>query len=196
MEGGANEDLDVLNRNDMSDYLSGASDYEDTDGEPYTDGEAYTDNEDLDEAPSSQPDITWRRSSALARSSEPATRQTPSPEPQPYYEEEEEEVEVEEEEPEYTLPPQDMPPFRRTPETQASRLESAAGRSFTDSDFSAEPDPLETPASEGPPEFRAPDPTQLPRESPPLSVIEQKLQQVSQLYMFHLVSNTVNYGNT
>lgn len=188
MEGGANEDLDVLNRNDVSDYLSGASDYEDTDGEPYTDGEAYTDNEDLEEAPLSHPDITWRRSSALARSSEPATRHTPSPEPQPYYEEEEEE-----EEPEYTLPPQEKLSIRRTPESQASQLESTVGRSFTDSDFSAEPDTPETPASEGPPEFRAPDPKQLPRESPSLSVIEQKLQQVQQIYMFHLVFNFVNY---
>lgn len=191
MEGGANEDLDVLNRNDASDYLSGASDYEDTDGEPYTDGEAYTDNEDLEEAVPSHPDITWRRSSALARSSEPATRRTPSPEPEPYYEEEEEEAE-----PEYTLPPQDVPPNRHMPQPQASQQENSepASRSFTDSDFSYEPDPPGTPASEGPPDFTAPDPTEFPRESPPLSVIEQKLQQVSHLHMLHLVFHIVIYG--
>lgn len=189
LEGGASEDLDVLNHNDNSDYLSGASDYEDTDGEPYTDGEANTDNEDLEEALPSQPDMTWRRSSALARSSEPATQQTPSPVPEPYYEEEEEEEE--EAEPEYTLPP-----VHHTPEPQASQQEDAAPgtRSFTDSDFSAEPDPPGTPNSEGPPDFRAPDPTVLPRESPPLAVIEQKLQQVSHLYMFHLVFNFVECG--
>ncbi|MCJ8737718.1 hypothetical protein PDJAM_G00027270 [Pangasius djambal] len=177
LEGGANEELDVLNRNDASDYLSGASDYEDTDGEPYTDGEAYTDNEDLEEPLPSQPDITWRRRTALARSSEPAAHQTPSPEPEPHSEEEEE-AELE-----YTLPPQEVPPILNTPEPPAFQLENAASpatRSFTDSDFSAEPDPPATPTSEGPPEFRAPDPTELPRESPSpvtLSVIEQKLQQ-------------------
>lgn len=186
MEGGANEELDVLNHNDASDYLSGASDYEDTDGEPYTDGEAYTDNEDLEEPANSQPDIAWRRRTALARSSEPAAWQTPSPEPQPHSEEEEAE-------PEYTLPPQEVPLMRYTPEPQASQKENAAlsaTRSFTDSDYSAEPDPPGTPTSEGPPEFRAPDPTELPRKSPPpvtLSFIEQKLQQVSHLYMFHLI---------
>ncbi|XP_053490755.1 tight junction protein ZO-3 [Ictalurus furcatus] len=176
LEGGANEELDVLNHNDASDYLSGASDYEDTDGEPYTDGEAYTDNEDLEEPANSQPDIAWRRRTALARSSEPAAWQTPSPEPQPHSEEEEAE-------PEYTLPPQEVPLMRYTPEPQASQKENAAlsaTRSFTDSDYSAEPDPPGTPTSEGPPEFRAPDPTELPRKSPPpvtLSFIEQKLQQ-------------------
>lgn len=187
MEGGANEELDVLNRNDTSDYLSGASDYEDTDGEPYTDGEAYTDNEDLEEVLPSQPDITWRRTSALARSSEPAAQQTPSPELEPYYEEEEEEAEHE-----YTLPPQVVPPIRYTPEPQSSQLENAAPatRSFRGSDFRAVPDPPGTPTSEGPPEFRAPDPTEHLRESPPpvtLSIIEQKIQQVSYLYMFHMV---------
>ncbi|XP_046713350.1 tight junction protein ZO-3 isoform X2 [Silurus meridionalis] len=171
LEGGVNEDLDVFNRNDTSDYLSGASDYEDTDGEPYTDGETYTDNEDLEEPVLSQPDTKWRRTSALARSSEPAAQQTPSPEPGPYYEEEED--------PDYTLPPQHAPPIRYNPEPQASQLDNAT-RSFTDSDFSGEPDHPSTPGSEGPPEFRAPDPTSLPRESPPpvtLSVIEQKLEQ-------------------
>ncbi|KAG7327546.1 hypothetical protein KOW79_009152 [Hemibagrus wyckioides] len=169
LEEGANEDLDVLNHNESSDYLSGASDYEDTDGEPYTDGEAYTDNEDLEEPTQQGPML--RRSSALARSSEPARRQTPSPEPEPYYEE------GEEAEPEYTLPP----PVRYTPEPQASQLENEAlpaTHSFTDSD--GEPDLPVTPSSDGPPVFRAPDPTAFPSESPPpvtLSAIEQKLEQ-------------------
>lgn len=194
MEEGANEELDVLNHNDSSDYLSGASDYEDTDGEPYTDGEAYTDNEDLEEPLPSQPDIKWHRGTALARSSEPAARQTPSPEPAPYSEEEEEA------EPEYTLPPQGEPPIHYSPEPQSSQLENAAlsaTRSFTDSDFSTEPDPPVTRTSEGPPEFRAPDFTELPYESPPpvtLSDTEQKLPQVSHLYMFHLVFNIEKCG--
>ncbi|KAM9460816.1 tight junction protein ZO-3 isoform 2-T2 [Clarias gariepinus] len=179
LEGGANEDLDVFNRNDSSDYLSGASDYEDTDGEPYTDGEAYTDNEDLEEEIPSQPDSNWRRSSALARSSEPASRQTPSLEPERYYEEEEEE----EAEHEYTLPPQEIPPIHINPQPQALQPRNAAfksTRSYTDSDFSVEPEPPTTPTSDGPPEFRAPDPMDLPHESPPpasLSAIEHKLQQ-------------------
>ncbi|XP_060797348.1 tight junction protein ZO-3 isoform X2 [Neoarius graeffei] len=176
LEEGANEELDVLNHNDASDYLSGASDYEDTDGEPYTDGEAYTDNEDLEELLPIHPDMKWRRSSALARSSEPAARQTPSPEPVPFSEEEEAE-------PEYTLPSQGEPPIRYSPEPQPSQPENAAlsgAHSFTDSDFSTEPDPPATPTSEGPPEFRAPDPMERPHESPPpvaLSDTEQKLQQ-------------------
>lgn len=192
MEEGVNEELDVLNHNDASDYLSGASDYEDTDGEPYTDGEAYTDNEDLEELLPIHPDMKWRRSSALARSSEPAARQTPSPEPAPFSEEEEAE-------PEYTLPSQGEPPIRYSPESQPSQPENAAlsgTHSFTDSDFSTEPDPPATPTSEGPPEFRAPDPMERPHESPPpvvLSDTEQKLQQVSHLYMFHLVFKIEKY---
>uniref|UniRef100_A0AAY4ECY0 Tight junction protein 3 n=1 Tax=Denticeps clupeoides TaxID=299321 RepID=A0AAY4ECY0_9TELE len=63
LERGGEEELDALSRDNVSDYLScdsrAASDYEDTDGEPYTDAELYTDNEDLEEP--------------LARSSEPAT---------------------------------------------------------------------------------------------------------------------------
>lgn len=187
MEEGANEDLDVLNHNDSSDYLSGASDYEDTDGEPYTDGEAYTDNEDLEEPTQQEP--MWRRSSALARSSEPARQQAPSPEPEIYYEE------GEEAEPEYTVPPQAVSHIRNTYKSQASSLEneaSPATHSFTDSDI--EPEPPLTPSSDGPPVFRAPDPTALPSTSPPpvtLSAIEHKLEQVSHLYMFYFMFNFV-----
>ncbi|XP_062868812.1 tight junction protein ZO-3 isoform X2 [Trichomycterus rosablanca] len=175
LEGGADEDLDAFNNADASDYLSGASDYEDTDGEPYTDGETYTDTEDLDEAIPSQPAIIRRPSAALARSSEPATQQRLSPDPELYPQDEEEE-------PEYILPPQDMPSIRYTPEPQYHQLEEAPSpvqRSFSDSEFHTDPAPSVTP-SEGPPDFRAPDPYALTPESPPpvtLSVIEQKLQQ-------------------
>uniref|UniRef100_A0AAY4ECX7 Tight junction protein 3 n=1 Tax=Denticeps clupeoides TaxID=299321 RepID=A0AAY4ECX7_9TELE len=54
------EELDALSRDNVSDYLScdsrAASDYEDTDGEPYTDAELYTDNEDLEEHRGSHPE--------------------------------------------------------------------------------------------------------------------------------------------
>ena len=80
LEGGGEEDLDALDRT-HSDYLSGASDLEDTDGE------ALTDNEELDDAfaEDSQPRLASRASgAALARSSEPASEQrhyNSSPEP-------------------------------------------------------------------------------------------------------------------
>uniref|UniRef100_A0A8C8I004 Tight junction protein 3 n=1 Tax=Oncorhynchus tshawytscha TaxID=74940 RepID=A0A8C8I004_ONCTS len=66
------EELDALDRT-HSDYLSAASELEDTDGE------VYTDNEDLEEPfdPSNQPRMS--RLTALARSSEPAS-EYPSPE--------------------------------------------------------------------------------------------------------------------
>uniref|UniRef100_A0AAY4EDT0 Tight junction protein 3 n=1 Tax=Denticeps clupeoides TaxID=299321 RepID=A0AAY4EDT0_9TELE len=87
------EELDALSRDNVSDYLScdsrAASDYEDTDGEPYTDAELYTDNEDLEE----------HRGSALARSSEPATGHGS---PEPLYHPEP----LPEEEPTYNLPPE------------------------------------------------------------------------------------------
>uniref|UniRef100_A0A096M9Y2 Tight junction protein 3 n=1 Tax=Poecilia formosa TaxID=48698 RepID=A0A096M9Y2_POEFO len=44
LESGGEQDLDALDPTQM-DYLSAASDLEDTDGEAITDGEAYTDNE-------------------------------------------------------------------------------------------------------------------------------------------------------
>ena len=75
LESGGEQDLDALDQT-QSDYLSAASDLEDTDGEPYTDGEAYTDNEDLEEAYPGQEAArsggTWLAGGALARSSEPA----------------------------------------------------------------------------------------------------------------------------
>uniref|UniRef100_A0AAY4EEH1 Tight junction protein 3 n=1 Tax=Denticeps clupeoides TaxID=299321 RepID=A0AAY4EEH1_9TELE len=89
LERGGEEELDALSRDNVSDYLScdsrAASDYEDTDGEPYTDAELYTDNEDLEEP--------------LARSSEPATGHGS---PEPLYHPEP----LPEEEPTYNLPPE------------------------------------------------------------------------------------------
>lgn len=175
--------MDALDQT-QSDYLSAASDLEDTDGEVFTDGEAYTDNEDLDEAYPGQNAATSSRVSgtALARSSEPAFahrsasddsyREVPPlmhvPEPRPLRREsdspprsaaEEEEEEMDEEEPSH--------------------------RSFTDSDFSAV-----DATSDGPPDFVAPEPSgrrhasnyaEAQAESPQhasLSTIEEKLQQV------------------
>ncbi|XP_051763615.1 tight junction protein ZO-3 isoform X1 [Ctenopharyngodon idella] len=177
LEGGGEEELDALSRANNSDYLSGASDYEDTDGEAFTDGEAYTDNEDLEEHTEG---ISRHRSSALARSSEPATGQNPSPEPsynlEPYLEEE----------PEYTLLPGEVPPILHVPEPRSPRV--AAGfpqqeddvpsqRSFTDSDFSTGEMAAPPTPSDVPPNFRAPDPKEVQSETPPLSAIEEKLQQ-------------------
>ncbi|KAK1805917.1 hypothetical protein P4O66_012962, partial [Electrophorus voltai] len=186
LEGGGEEELDALSRTQTSDYLSGASDYEDTDGEVYTDGEAYTDNEDLEEPMPSETGIVGRRSSALARSSEPAARPIASPDLsyRPQFEDNMEE------EPEYATPPQEVPPLLHVGEPRPQHhtpinpppLEhtpSPTQRSFSDSDFSVDPAPPAMP-SEGPPDFRAPDPNRPPTESPPpvtLSAIEKKLQE-------------------
>ncbi|XP_067252210.1 tight junction protein ZO-3 isoform X1 [Chanodichthys erythropterus] len=177
LEGGGEEELDALSRANNSDYLSGASDYEDTDGEAFTDGEAYTDNEDLEEHTEG---ISRHRSSALARSSEPATGQNPSPEPsynlEPYLEEE----------PEYTLPPGEVPPILHVPEPRSPRVATdfhqqeddvPSQRSFTDSDFSTGEMAAPPTPSDVPPNFRAPDPKEVQSETPPLSAIEEKLQQ-------------------
>ncbi|XP_047199182.1 tight junction protein ZO-3 isoform X1 [Hippoglossus stenolepis] len=187
LESGGEQDLDALDQT-QSDYLSAASDLEDTDGEPYTDGEAYTDNEDLEEAYPGQEAArsggTRLAGSALARSSEPAFgHRSPVLDPEPDT---------------YSL--REIPPLMHVPEPRSihqddySPSQSAAEedepthRSFTDSDFSAlEP----TTPSEGPPDFIAPDPTiqhsvkepshaEVEPESPnhpSLSVIEDKLQQ-------------------
>ncbi|TRZ02817.1 hypothetical protein DNTS_026427 [Danionella cerebrum] len=179
VEAGGEGDLDAFSHANNSDYLSGASDYEDTDGEPFTDGEAYTDNEDLEEPSES---IRRNRSSALARSSEPAMGSSHSPlpsfHPEPYVEEE----------PEYTLPPSEVPPILHVPEPLSPRLgigspqqedkdDLSSQRSFNDSDFSyGDSVALPTP-SDVPPNFRAPDPIQMQPEIPPLSAIESKLQQ-------------------
>ncbi|KAL0160337.1 hypothetical protein M9458_044062, partial [Cirrhinus mrigala] len=178
MEGGADEDLDAFSRANNSDYLSGASDYEDTDGEAITDGEVYTDNEDLEE-PSQG--ITRNRGTALARSSEPATEHShssePSYDPKPY---------LEEEFPEYSLPPREIPPILHVPDPRSPRLapgspqqqdDVPSQRSSSGSDFSASGMAAPPAPSDLPPNFRAPDPKDVQTETPPLSAIEEKLQQ-------------------
>ncbi|XP_072245894.1 tight junction protein ZO-3 isoform X1 [Leuresthes tenuis] len=194
LESGGEQDLDALDQN-QTDYLSAASDLEDTDGEAFTDGEAYTDNEDLEEAYPGQEAARLQRGSrgagaALARSSEPASgHHSPTAESERSHD---------------TYSPKEIPPLMHVPEPRTSRQdyyspphsaveeeEEASHRSFTDSDFSAldvvSPD---TP-SEGPPDFVAPDPTtrysvnqpsyaeERPESSQPasLSAIEDKLQQ-------------------
>ncbi|KAM9762667.1 tight junction protein ZO-3 isoform 1-T1 [Menidia menidia] len=187
LESGAEQDLDALDQN-QTDYLSAASDLEDTDGEAFTDGEAYTDNEDLEEAYPGQEASRLPRGSrgpgaALARSSEPASGlQTPPPEPSAHS---------------YSL--QEVPPLMHVPEPRAPRQdyyspeeeEDPSHRSFTDSDFEALDAAVPYSPSDGPPDFVAPDPTtrysanqpayaeEQPQDSEPpsLSAIEEKLQQ-------------------
>ncbi|XP_042338318.1 tight junction protein ZO-3 [Plectropomus leopardus] len=191
LERGGEQDLDALDQT-QSDYLSAASDLEDTDGEAFTD-EAYTD-EDLEEAYRDHNEATLPRGSrvagaALARSSEPASEQHSS------------DVDVEPHD--NTRSAREIPPLMHVPEPRAPRRQSyspphspaeeeeRSHRSFTDSDFSAlDVVPPATP-SEGPPDFIAPDPTtryssnepsyaEAPAESPQqasLSAIEEKLQQ-------------------
>ncbi|XP_070765186.1 tight junction protein ZO-3 [Enoplosus armatus] len=193
LESGGEQDLDALDQT-QSDYLSAASDLEDTDGEPYTDGEAYTDNEDLEEAYPGQSAAKTPRGSrlagaALARSSEPASgRHSPPTDPEPRADT-------------YSL--REVPPLMHVPEPRVLRREnyspphSAAEeddpslRSFTDSDFGALDVIAPTTPSDGPPDFIAPDPTtrysvnkpsypEVQPESPQhasLSAIEEKLQQ-------------------
>lgn len=175
--------MDALDQT-QSDYLSAASDLEDTDGEAFTDGEAYTDNEDLDKAYPGQNTADPTRASrvvgaALARSSEPTYgRRSPS-------------IDSEHRE---------IPPLMHVPEPRAPRRDSYtpshsapedeehSHRSFTDSDFSTLDVIEPTTPSDGPPDFIAPDPTaqDFMREpdSPQhasLSAIEEKLQQVSKI---------------
>lgn len=175
--------MDALDQT-QSDYLSAASDLEDTDGEVFTDGEAYTDNEDLDEAYPGQNVAASSRVSgtALARSSEPAFVQR-SPSDDSYRE---------------------VPPLMHVPEPRPLRHESdsthrsaaeeeeeePSHRSFTDSDFSGMDAGSPNTPSDGPPDFVAPDPSgrhyvsnyaEPQAESPQhasLSTIEEKLQQV------------------
>lgn len=182
LETGGEQDLDALDQT-QSDYLSAASDLEDTDGEVFTD-EAYTDNEDLDEAYPGQNAAGSSRVSgtALARSSEPAYVQR-SP----------------------TDSYREVPPLMHVPEPRPLRRESDSThrsaaeedeeeepfhRSFTDSDFSAMDAASHDTPSDGPPDFVAPDPSgrhyvsnhaEPQVESPQhasLSFIEEKLQQV------------------
>ncbi|XP_034566881.1 tight junction protein ZO-3 isoform X2 [Notolabrus celidotus] len=197
LESGGEQDLDALDQT-QSDYLSAASDLEDTDGEPFTDGEAYTDNEDLEEAYPGQIAARSSRDSrqagtALARSSEPAYgHYSPTMDAEPQADT-------------YSL--REIPPLMHVPEPRSHRQESPSPpqspaeqddptlRSFTDSDFSALDIIHPTTPSDGPPDFIAPDPT--PRYSvnepsyaaaevqpeslpkPKLSVIEEKLQAIN-----------------
>lgn len=182
METGGGQDLDALDQT-QSDYLSAASDLEDTDGEAFTDGEAYTD-EDLEEAYPARNAPNPSRGSrvagaALARSSEPASgRRSPTLDSEH----------------------REIPPLMHVPEPRAPRRESyspshnadeeeeeeeMAHRSFTDSDFSAlDAIPPASPL-DGPPDFIAPDPSPRYAERPEspehasLSTIEEKLQQVN-----------------
>ncbi|XP_070817714.1 tight junction protein ZO-3 [Chaetodon trifascialis] len=194
LESGGEQDLDALDQT-QSDYLSAASDLEDTDGEVFTDGEAYTDNEDLEEAYPGQTAANPPRSSrvagaALARSSEPASgHRSPTLDSDPQADA-------------YSL--REIPPLLHVPEPRAPRQESYSPphsateedepvhRSFTDSDFSALDVIAPTTPSDGPPDFIAPDPTTrfsvnepsyaaVEPENPQhasLSAIEEKLQQV------------------
>ncbi|XP_076009091.1 tight junction protein ZO-3 isoform X2 [Genypterus blacodes] len=196
LESGGEQDLDALDQT-QSDYLSAASDLEDTDGEGFTDGEAYTD-EDLDEAFPGQDAAPITRNSrtagaALARSSEPASgHHSPGVEPG---------VEPESRAEKYAL--RELPPLMHVPEPRMPRRDSYTNsaaeeedvppthHSHSDSDFSASERFTPTAPSEGPPDFIAPDPSvnnsvvesSLPErrsESPPhapLSAIEEKLQQ-------------------
>uniref|UniRef100_A0A671U6H0 Tight junction protein 3 n=1 Tax=Sparus aurata TaxID=8175 RepID=A0A671U6H0_SPAAU len=161
LESGEEHDLDALDQT-QSDYLSAASDLEDTDGEAFTDGEAYTDNEDLEEAYPGQNRADPPRGSrvvgaALARSSEPAPRhRSPDEDPEPYADN-------------YSL--REIPPLMHVPEPRIPRRESYSPphsaaeaedpthRSFTDSDFSALDIIAPTTPSDGPPDFIAPDPS-------------------------------------
>lgn len=194
MESGGEQDLDALDQT-QSDYLSAASDLEDTDGEAFTDGEVYTDNEDLEEAYPGQEAARLprdSRSAALARSSEPASgHRSPTLDHEPYADN-------------HSL--RDVPPLMHLPEPRYSHQsqpspphspaeeEDPSHRSFTDSDFSALDAVAPTTPSDGPPDFIAPDPTtrhsvkepvyaQVQRESPQqasLSLIEEKLEQVDE----------------
>lgn len=196
LETGGEQDLDALDQT-QSDYLSAASDLEDTDGEGFTDGEVYTDNEELEEPFPSQETSRAPRGSrvagaALARSSEPAYAHH-SPTMDPEYQSDDGSH-------------REIPPLMDVPEPKSYRQEQYSPsqspteeddtmqRSFTDSDFSALDVVAPTSPSDGPPDFVAPDPTlrysmnkpapfEEARDSPQhasLSAIEEKLQQTRQ----------------
>ncbi|XP_051930686.1 tight junction protein ZO-3 isoform X1 [Hippocampus zosterae] len=189
LESGGEQDLDALDQT-QSDYLSAASDLEDTDGEAFTDGEAYTDNEELEEAYPGQHAARSSRVSgtALARSSEP-TWGSPDEEldPEPY-------AEV------YSRG-REIPPLMHVPEPATLRRQSRSPplhhpddvrshRSFSDSDFNHLDTIAPTTPSDGPPEFIAPDPYSVSEpyggEQPgsphqaSLSAIEKELEQARQ----------------
>ncbi|XP_061894895.1 tight junction protein ZO-3 isoform X2 [Entelurus aequoreus] len=200
LESGGEQDLDALDQT-QSDYLSAASDMEDTDGEAFTDGEAYTDNEvytdneDLEEDyPGQEAARSARKSgAALARSSEPAWGHR-SPDDSDL------------EPPSDTYSPGgEIPPLMHVPESPARRQQSSSPplhhpddyyshRSLTDPDFNSYNSLAPTTPSDGPPDFIAPDPytrysmseasyVDEPPESPhqaSLATIEDKLQQARQ----------------
>ncbi|XP_017262732.1 tight junction protein ZO-3 isoform X2 [Kryptolebias marmoratus] len=192
LESGQDQDLDALDQT-QTDYLSAASDLEDTDGEAFTD-DAYTDNEDLEEAYPGQDAARHLQSSreagaALARSSEPAYRyNSPSVEP-----EASDDTYSERELPPLMHVPEPRSPRHETyslPQSPAEEEEEEEERSFSDSDFNALDLGPRTP-SDGPPDFVAPDPTSRYSEDEPsyaeeqpessrhasLSAIEDKLEQ-------------------
>uniref|UniRef100_A0A8C4H1B7 Tight junction protein 3 n=1 Tax=Dicentrarchus labrax TaxID=13489 RepID=A0A8C4H1B7_DICLA len=172
LESGAEQDLDALDQT-QSDYLSAASDLEDTDGEAFTDGEAYTDNEDLEEAYPGQNAASRLAGAALARSSEPALGHPSTT------------VDPELHDDTYSL--REIPPLMHVPEPKSLRRESyspnhsdveeeePSHRSFTDSDFSTLDVIAPTSPSDGPPDFIAPTPSRYSVND--LSAIEEKLQQ-------------------
>ncbi|KAM9797169.1 tight junction protein ZO-3 isoform 2-T2 [Syngnathus typhle] len=157
LESGGEQDLDALDPI-QSDYLSAASDLEDTDGEPYTDGEAYTDNEEPEEAYPGQNAARNPRVSgtALARSSEPTWGRP------------DEEIDPEVYDEVYS-PGRKIPPLMDVPELSTLRRQSrspplhhpddiTSHRSFSDSDFNHLDAVGPTTPSDGPPDFIAPDP--------------------------------------
>lgn len=172
LEAGGEQDLDALDPT-TSDYLSAASDLEDTDGEAFTD-DAYTDQEDLDEGYPTQDTPRPPRGSrvigaALARSSEPAVdsdndsrrghREIPPlmhvPEPRSYRQDQYSPPESPARSPHRS--PARSPP--RSPPRSPIEEDDGVHRSFTDSDFSALDVVQPTTPSDGPPDFVAPDPT-------------------------------------
>lgn len=189
LESGGEQDLDALDQT-QSDYLSAASDLEDTDGEAFTDGEAYTDNEELEDAYTNQKAPSVPR--ALARSSEPASgHYSPTMDPEP---------QADREVPPLLQVPEPKSPRRDnySPHHSAAEEEDPSYRSFTDSDFSALDAVAPTTLSDGPPDFKAPNPVtrysvdepshaevqHASPQHPTVSVIEEKLEQVNKLFTF------------
>ncbi|KAM8875806.1 tight junction protein ZO-3 isoform 2-T2 [Spinachia spinachia] len=185
LESGGDQDLDALDKM-QSDYLSAASDLEDTDGE------VYTDNEELEENAARLHGASRVAGSALARSSEPA---------------EDAESDAESEDgvsqslrgiPPLLLVPEprslrhnSYSPSHSAAEEEEEEEEDFTHRSFTDSDFSTVDVIAPTTPSDEPPDFIAPDPSarysvtepayaEAPLGSPQhasLSAIEEKLKQ-------------------
>ncbi|XP_037554121.1 tight junction protein ZO-3 isoform X1 [Nematolebias whitei] len=157
LESGQDQDLDALDQN-QTDYLSAASDLEDTDGEALTD-DAYTDNEDVEEAYPGQEAARHLQShreagAALARSSEPAFRH----DGQSAEAEASDDTYSERELPPLMHVPEPRSPRHRSPQTpeEEEEEEDASQRSFSDSDFNIDFEPHSP--SDGPPDFVAPDP--------------------------------------